>query len=166
MKSFTLFWTLLTAIVWLNSARASELPVSGIDSTQAGFEHMDDAAADGVKAAIASSNINEFAGAVYKKDGKFFHTIPVTQNSDGGVDYRIQMPAGAKLVAIFHTHGTNGNDSEYSFSDIKTARDMNLLMYIGVIRTGVMMKYDPSRDNGVYSVSHSTGFQGQKQIRL
>lgn len=148
MKSFAFYWSLLVVMVWFSVAHSAELPLSKIDSTETGFDTMETAAVEGIKIAMVDSEKVEYAGAVYSLDGKFYHTIPVSQNDDTGVDYRIQIPPKAKLVAIFHTHPEcdtpRTNPFEFSYSDTKTARDVNLVMYVGVVHNHTGLHFDPS----------------------
>jgi proteasome lid subunit RPN8/RPN11 len=146
------------------------LPVSGVDAGQVGAETMDDAAKAGVSAAIAADTMTEYAGSVYTVGGKFFYTKVVSQKKDGGVDYRIQMPVGAKLVAIFHTHPSTDHGAEpkqFSKSDVNTAQKMGLVMYVGVIEDKTMIQYDPSRDHPHFGAFEMfSNFYGGHTIKL
>lgn len=175
----TLVMTALSAVVvgfcaavivtFCQKADAAEnLPISGVDKDQSGYTSMDDAATSGVKVAMSHIGASEFGGAVYSLNSKFFYTLPVSQKSETGVDYRIQMPAGAKLVAIYHTHtDANGMDDQLSKSDVNTAKSMNMVMYVGVVRTNTVMQYDPSRDHPHFGMRDTySNFHGGKQINL
>ena len=137
-------------------AQAHDLPVSGIDKNQVGVETIEDAAVNGVKAAISLSKDTEYAGSIYSLNGKFYYTLPVSQNKEDGVNYKILVPSGGKLQAIYHTHPNlaRSRPDEFSWSDIKTAKDMSLRMFVGVIADECVISYDPATDKAKSSGLH------------
>ena len=147
---------------------ATSLPVSKVDSSQTGADSIDVAAENGIQAAFTASTMLEYAGGVYLYKGKFYYTLPVTQDSDKSVDYSIQLPKDGKLLAVYHTHpsGPGRTPDEFSKGDLVTAKRMKLIMYVGVIHNQQVMKFNPAIDHPLYSeFSQGTGYYGSNLAR-
>ncbi len=51
---------------------------------------------------------NESAGILYVKDGLYYYTKPVTSRTQDSCNIKAQLPKGAKIAGIYHTH-SNGS---------------------------------------------------------
>ena len=113
------------------------LPVSGpIDAPC--FDTMRPAMVAAAHAALSMSERYEIGGAIYSKDGKFCYTLPVTQRQTYEIDYRVALPVGATLAALWHTHpglypGSVQTADRLSISDAELAKRMGVPMYIVAI---------------------------------
>jgi Domain of unknown function (DUF4329) len=90
----------------------------------------------------------EYAGGVYQDRGGYFYTVPFSSGSERDVEtFKIAMPRGAQLVALYHTHpqsGLPGDNSEViSDADIATANSMRVTSYVGVMKTHKIVMYIP-----------------------
>lgn len=80
------------------------LPVSMPADPPQCYDTLHSAVDAAAHAALAVSIHYEVGGAVYRAAGRFCYTLPVTANKIEEIDYRVQLPQGSTLAALWHTH--------------------------------------------------------------
>jgi hypothetical protein len=120
-------------ILWVMSfglatcAHAADLPIATTEGA-VGYDSESLAAEAALKAAVEQSSVTEQAGGVALKGGKFYPTNAV---SNGYEDrFAIRLRFEGKLVAIYHTHPTNGFSEGFSDADKSVAAQMGVHSYI------------------------------------
>lgn len=113
----------------------SSLPNSLPDPQQQGFETVVDCVRAAFKQSIAQSDTFEEGGMIYKMDGKYFYTIPVTQGQYDSVHYTPWKPDRAAKVALYHTHPGHYHAVErFSPADVDFAKKVNMTMFVAVVK--------------------------------
>lgn len=98
---------------------------------------------------ISAAGKNEYAGAFIKgADGQFAYTNPIAGSNDE-FKYRLQIPKGSSLAAIYHGHPAEGELSQrFSQNDLETIRSLNVPSYIlnmGNSKIGMMTPEQAAR---------------------
>lgn len=120
-----------------------------------GYTTIEEAATEGIKAAVVSSTQFERAGGILQGgDGKFYYTAPVGGKNEGEVKFEIQYNSKTfKLVGLYHTHPKEcelcGKDVTEFFSemDVDMAKKFHLISFIGVLKTHAVERYNPDHDS-------------------
>jgi Domain of unknown function (DUF4329) len=118
------------------------------------FNSIDEAGIEALKRIIEVSIVtnSEFSGGIVQLlSGRFSFTEPETLGLDDSSGSTPNIPSGAKLVALYHTHGganhANGEEKtgseQFSFADMAICRSKNLYGYLGTPRRRVL-KLTPS----------------------
>ncbi|MBI3564842.1 MAG: hypothetical protein HY079_06575 [Elusimicrobia bacterium] len=124
-------------------ASAAPPPVSAVVESEA-YASAEQAAVAGLRIAMARSGRYENGGAVVAKDGSFYRTEPVSNGDEGHIRFAVEVPAGARLVAIFHTHPDAGPQTRlFSQDDVAEAAKLGLTSYIGVMDDRVIRRFTP-----------------------
>lgn len=132
------------AAVMSTLVHAETLPVSTPDKTQVGSETLVDCARNAFHAAITASNTYEEGGMFYKLNSKYYYTLPVSQERTKAVDYRVQLPAGSKAIALYHTHpGTSPDVGRFSPEDVQLAHKTKLAMFVAVVEYNQVLVMQP-----------------------
>lgn len=117
----------IVALVTVASARADEFLWSPV------YDTLDEAATAALGTAVAMSLEHdepvEYMGGVYKLNGKYLYTFPVTQGKAHRVEADIAYPTAATLVGLYHNHPREGAD-RFSVIDVRTARELDVTSYI------------------------------------
>lgn len=120
---------------------------------QQGFSTIDAAATAGIRMAVASSTQFERGGGILLgPNGKYYFTAPVGGSNAGEVKFKVEFSNTFKIVAVYHTHPAKCPVCEtdlsdyFSNMDIKTALNLNLVSYIGIIKTHSVSKFVPHHD--------------------
>jgi hypothetical protein len=94
-----------------------------------------------------SSEVVEYAGAIFKLDGLYYFTIPQTSNSYDSFEGTIHYPIASTLIGMYHTHPPTGRDpaAVFSSADVKMGDDNNIKMYLGVMMTNQIRVYVPGK---------------------
>ena len=124
----------------------SALPVSGPIDASACFNAMRPAMMAAAHAALSMTDQYEVGGAIYSKDGKFCYTLPVTQRQTYEIDYRVALPVGATLAALWHTHpglypATIETADRLSISDVALAQRMHVPMFIVAVPQRIVVGF-------------------------
>jgi hypothetical protein len=157
-------YSLVLGLFFISDSFAGTLPLSKFDFDQVGFDTENDAAQAAVSESVKMSRSFEYAGAIIQRDGKFYYTTPVTDNCRTEVEgYRIVKPKGSLVVALFHTHPkspslADDNSEVFSSADVKTAQDMHVDSFVGVMKNDTIIKYVPGADR--VSQMHLSGANG------
>ena len=115
------------------------LPVSGpMDSAQC-FASLHYAMASAAHAALSVSAHFEVGGAIYSLDGRYCYTAPVTQGKAEEIDYRVQIPKGAVLSALWHTHPIGHS---LSAQDKELSKRLHVPMYVVAIESHSVIGYE------------------------
>jgi hypothetical protein len=110
------------------------LPLSKPIEGQENYTTQQAAANAAAHAVIALSTEYESGGAIYQDETGFHFTAPVTATKTTEIDFRVGLPHGAKLIAVFHSHvGNAGNADEFSPSDVTLQRTLGAAMYVVVV---------------------------------
>ena len=117
------------------------LPVSGPMDPPPCFDTLHAAVDAAAHAALEVSKRFEVGGAIYalepgQASSRFCHTQPVTAGRAEEIDYRVQMPQGAQLAALWHTHPTG---AQLSDNDRALAKRMHLPMYVVLVQSHVVI---------------------------
>lgn len=144
---------ILLAILLASTVQAADLPITKPDGECSGFDTITSAATAALSKATKLSTEFEYGGAIFEHKGSFCFTEPVTINDEYAVNYRIALPSGYKLVALYHTHPGDGKSKSEFFSanDVDTSRQLKLPMYIGIIARSQVKRFDPTK-NGTQNV--------------
>lgn len=113
------------------------------------FATLEEAAVKALSVAAVNSSLYEHGGGIYEYKGQFCYTLPVTENDKKSVSVTVLKPKGATLVALYHTHPASElSDSCQSFSveDIRLAKKMNVISFVGFIHDHTIRYYDPNRN--------------------
>src|SRR5256885_5739120 len=97
-------------------------------------------------AAVYSVYLSTYAevGGVLYRQGLAYHYTRGVVGEPGAVDYRVSVPRGAVLVALYHTHPSTiagAIPNQFSHSDIALANRLGLPMYVLVVGTGEVIAY-------------------------
>ncbi len=85
----------------------------------------------------------ESGGFVIDQGGVFRPSKPVTQRSRSDVSYCIVLPRGATLAGLYHTHVGH---AAFSPRDRRNSARVGVPSFIGTIRGGALLVYDPRLD--------------------
>lgn len=114
--------------------RDAALPLSAPVEGQENYATQQEAMAAAAHAVIAVSTDYESGGAIYQEGASYHFSAPVTADRTTEIDYRVALPHGATLVALFHSHpGHTGTASDFSDSDKVLQAHMHLPLYVLVI---------------------------------
>lgn len=144
MNILTIFIAILLC-VFAQAARAGPLSYPSNEC----FGTLEEAATKALSLAAQSSTLYEHGGGIYEYDGQFCYTLPVTENDKKSVSVTVLKPKGATLVALYHTHPASElSDSCQSFSveDIRLAKKMNVISFIGFMHNQTIRYYDPNQN--------------------
>lgn len=134
----------LAALLLLASVAASAAtPVSPLVMAES-YASAEQAAVAGLRIAMARSDRYENGGAVVEKDGVFYRTEPVSNGDMGHIRFAVDIPAGGRLAAIFHTHPDLGTQTRlFSQDDVAEASKLGIPSYIGVMDDRVIRRFMP-----------------------
>lgn len=130
------------------SVAAHEIPLSEPVFGASGYSTEIAAVQAALQLAVANGGARfEYGGAVYELHGEFYYTAPVTICDDANDEYRIAVPPGAHVTALYHTHpATHPRSFEFSATDVTVATKNRLTSYIAVVRDGQIKRFVPGRD--------------------
>jgi hypothetical protein len=152
------FWIFVLCVFYIvifaSAVNADELPITRITDSP-DYATVQDAACAALDRIAHPLSENEFGGAIVLHDGKYFYTEAVSTSDENGLDFRIQMHRGDKLVGMYHTHPAESNYTysqltrlaAFSIGDIVIARKLNVLSYMLDGYTMDIHVYDPTRIN-------------------
>jgi hypothetical protein len=89
---------------------------------------------------------HEYGGAIYRDAaGRYCYSVPGRGKGDDSFTFRIVIPDGAALAGLYHTHPYDGGKESDTFSpdDVKVADKLDVVSYIRVARTGLILRYRP-----------------------
>ena len=85
----------------------------------------------------------EYMGAVLQKGNDYHYTVAPGEAGEDRITVRVAVPAGASIVAFWHTHGAEAHAREYfSEVDTKLVADWKLPLYLADY-TGVLKVFNP-----------------------
>lgn len=128
------------------TGHAAELPISRPSESPIAYTSQSDAAVAAIEACRDRSLFLEYGGGIYRLNGSFYFTIPVTNGQARELGVRLQIPKSATLAALFHTHPkdmTTDVSGKFSQADIDTANGMHVSSYVGVLTSHTMIVYTP-----------------------
>lgn len=128
------------ALVWLCSAVHASVPVARFSSSAVAHP-TEESAVRAVLTTIADK-AQEYCGIVIEYKGVYVTTEPVTQGSAVKCDFEAPQPQGARLVATYHNHPCDPQQSGFSAQDLRQAKKMRIRAYLAYC--GVVEAYDPS----------------------
>ncbi|MDE1829271.1 MAG: DUF4329 domain-containing protein [Thaumarchaeota archaeon] len=146
------------ALLLVTLTACSQAPTSFVSKVvfPLGYNNANDAARAGIEAAVTSStNFERGGGVLQGTDGKFYFTNPVGGKNPGEVQFKVEYNNQKfKLVAIYHTHPAEcpgpcvqiDLTEFFSTMDVETAATLNVVSYIGILKTHTMSKYVPNHD--------------------
>ena len=122
------------------------LPVSGPTDPAQCYASLHEAMDRAAHAALLVSTHYEVGGAIYSQDRRYCYTAPVSQGKAGQIDYRVQIPKGATLSALWHTHpgeypATPQTADRLSPEDRMLADKVGVPMFIVAIPQNVVVGY-------------------------
>jgi hypothetical protein len=118
-------------------------PFATVDPALQGFGDMETAARMVLESASEKNAYREYGGAIYERDGLYYHSIPVKGKAENFI-FAVDPKAG-KLVAIFHTHPGDGVPSK---DDIAMANKLKVASYVRGKYKDVW-RYNPGEKQGV-----------------
>jgi proteasome lid subunit RPN8/RPN11 len=126
------------------------LPLATASASE-GCPTLHEAARAALTAALPLSTQFEYGGALYVLDGCHGYTAPQTSGSEYHVDLRVNLPAGAALAGIYHTHpGLQEQGRLFSPADVHTHDSLLVPSFIAFAATGELFALDSTvrRDVG------------------
>ncbi len=89
----------------------------------------------------------ELGGLVFKDpQGYYTYSDPYGSGKEGQFRIRVKVPEGSKPAAIYHTHpGDHADFDAFSPADVEAAKDLKLLSYIKILKTGDIRKFEPGK---------------------
>jgi proteasome lid subunit RPN8/RPN11 len=96
-----------------------------------------------LRALYRAGGMYESGGFVVEHGGGFRASRAVTQRSRSDVSYCIMLPRGATLAGLYHTHVGR---PELSARDVRNSERAGVPSFIGTIRDGAVIVYDPELD--------------------
>lgn len=125
---------------------ATELPVASLSGSC--NSSIDAASEEAIKKALSNSSRYEYGGAVLSFEGKYCYTEPVSENDPENVSFSLNVPAGYKLVALYHTHpfapDENAACEGFSAADLEVSKALKTRSYIGFVGSKAIRYYDPN----------------------
>jgi hypothetical protein len=121
------------------NARGCEFPA--FTDWHSSAEH---AAATTLRALYHAGDPYESGGFVIEQAGRFRASKPVTQRSRSDVSYCIVLPRDATLAGLYHTHVGHAG---FSLRDRRNAKRVGVPSFVGTIRGGAQLVYDPALDS-------------------
>lgn len=148
IKLLLITWVILVGYLLCGSpALAAEIPISRPSDNPQGYASAVGAAHAAIGACTERSILIEYAGGVYRLNGLYFYTVPVTTGNERDVEgYRLALPGKAHLIALYHTHPadlTTDVSNRFSKADLETARNMHVQSFIGVLKSSSVIEYHP-----------------------
>jgi hypothetical protein len=107
------------------------------------FATVDEAAVAALAEAMAARPAkHEHAGVVYRCGDGYGYTAP---QRGGRIGFRlaVDLPKGARLAALYHTHPVAFMDWQFSEHDTEVAAKMLVPSFVGVVRYGRVIALDP-----------------------
>ena len=104
---------------------------------------VEQAATATLRALYLAGGAYESGGFVIDQGGVFRPSKPVTQRSRSDVSYCIVLPRGATLAGLYHTHVGH---AAFSPRDRRNSARVRVPSFIGTIRGGALLVYDPRLD--------------------
>lgn len=152
MHKFVIALTLVVLAACSSPPISTTSESKTIDSES--FTTIDAAATGALKVAIGYSTQYERGGGILLgPDHQYHFTIPVGGNNPGEVRFELQFPKSYKLVALYHTHpsdvisfGEVDTTEYFSEVDIKTAKELHITSYIGIIKNYTVARFIPGVD--------------------
>jgi hypothetical protein len=134
----------LSLMSHIAAAAPLAMPDSKPDPEQKGYENVIDCVRAAFKQAISQSDTFEEGGMIYKMDGKYFYTLPVTQGQYDSVHYTPWKPDRAAKVALYHTHPGHYHAVErFSPADIDFAKKVDMTMFVAVVKDNQIIVQRP-----------------------
>lgn len=133
----------LLAMACLAHAALAAGPLSAIETSPA-FDSAEAAVRAALALALQDARRREYAGAIIEHRGRFFYTEPVSNGWREETDIDVEVPAGARVVALFHTHVSSAMAEYFSAADIAAARRLGVKSYIGIAPSGRIRVFDPA----------------------
>lgn len=128
--------------LWLAAAHANARPCEFPSFTDSHLS-LEQAATTALRDLYHAGDPYESGGFVIEQDGKFRASKPVTQRSRSDVSYCIVLPRDAKLAGLYHTHVGHAG---FSARDRRNSERAGVPSFVGTIRSGAQLVYDPTRD--------------------
>lgn len=144
IRLLLIIWILLVLLILVTPSKAD--PISRPSDSPVPFATLEEAAKAGVAAALDRSVIIEYAGCVYRLNGQYFYTVPVSSGGKRDVAVRLAIPGSAILVALYHTHPsdlTTDVSDKFTDADIEAAKRLHVQSFVGVVRLGTVINYRP-----------------------
>lgn len=144
-----------TKITEARNRSSSGRPQSKLAQDAQAFPTMDRAAIAALRRSVARSTEFEFGGCIVKYQGNFFFTEPVGNGSRDAVNIECLIPTTTQLVAIYHTHPDGTAEPGFSAHDVRVAKAMGKVSYVGGVDDNAIIKFIP----GVTRVSCPHSFR-------
>lgn len=156
----------ITLLLIACSATAHGMPASVVNM-DASYSSSMDAAVAGLLSVVEMprSDVVEYAGVVVKCGDEYRYTLGVTANDKKAVAFRVLMPKGCMMAAIYHTHpGDAARNSDFSSTDIETATRYGVGSYILVMSTGQVKLFAPGKTSTYRVPASTSGMGGQVKV--
>jgi hypothetical protein len=109
---------------------------------------LEDAAISALRLSVKRSMRLEYGGCLFRKTTgdvtAFYFTEPATNHSPDDFAITCEIPSGAKLVGLYHTHPL-GSVPGISTNDIDVAKKLNVTSFVAFIDQGIIMSYVPGK---------------------
>jgi len=113
-----------------------------------GETSLEDAAISALRLSVRKSVRIEYGGCLFRQTTAditaFYFTEPATNHSPDDFAITCELPSGAKLVGIYHTHPL-GSIPGISTNDIDVAKKLNVTSFVAFIDQGTIMSYVPGK---------------------
>jgi hypothetical protein len=109
---------------------------------------LEDAAVSALRLSVKRSVRIEYGGCLFRQTTAdvtaFYFTEPATNYSPDDFAITCELPSGAKLVGLFHTHPI-GSVPGISTNDIDVAKKLNITSFVAFIDQGTIMRFVPGK---------------------
>jgi hypothetical protein len=124
-------------------------PVSAFNrNLSKGQSTVEGAAAGALRLSRSKSASIEYGGCLFRStdsgEPAFFFTEPATNGSTDDFSISCDLPAGAKLVGLYHTH-PRGSETGISSNDIEVAKKLNVVSFVAFIDEQKIMSFTPGK---------------------
>jgi hypothetical protein len=131
--------------------QSDKLPIARLADAPCS-DTLDDAVRAALEVAMPLTRRAEFGGLILELEGRYCYTTPVTSYQFHEVRFHAEVPASARIAALFHTHLRHDGARWFSEADIATAVRFGVRSYIGIVDRGEVRVFDPARMQGKRTV--------------
>lgn len=149
MKKLLFSTVIIVGIGFATSICLAAKPLSKFNPKYSNAEaSLERAATLALRLSFNKSTSLEYGGCLFRKTTEgvtaFYFTEPATNGSPDEFAITCELPSGAKLVGLFHTH-PRGSEPGISPNDINVAKKLNVVSFVAFIDQGKIMSYTPGK---------------------
>lgn len=113
-----------------------------------GYATLDQAGEAALRAVLSLGHSKrvEYGGCLYKSDGRYYYTMPVTDGDSSAFSASCELYPNDRFSGIYHNH-PSGSEIGFSGHDINVAKQYGVTSYIAIMERGTreIVKYVPGQ---------------------